>query len=190
MNRLIAGLLLLVPAAALAHTGHGAAGFTAGLAHPLLGLDHLLAILGIGFWAASRAERGYFRTLAAAFGSVILAGFASTFVIGGSAWEPGLLASVAVVGALVLAGRRLGLAGGLALVSVFGVLHGHAHGAEMAAGASPIAFGVGFLVATAMLLGAAAGAARLTERVACQRRAERAVGGLLLAASVYLLVVV
>ena len=189
LKRLIAGLLLLVPATALAHTGHGVAGFASGLAHPLLGLDHLFAILGIGFWAASHARSGRLRGLAAAFVGVILVGCASAFVIGGSAWEPGLLASVAVVGALILAGRRLGLVGGLALVSLFGLLHGHAHGAAMATGAAPLAYGAGLVFTTVALFGAAAGVARLLERVTCQRRAERAVGGLLLAASVYLLIV-
>ena len=51
--------------------------------------------------------------------------------------EPGILASVIVLGLLVLAAARLPVALGAALVAVFALLHGHAHGAELPAQPPP-----------------------------------------------------
>ena len=46
--------LLLAPALAFAHPGHGDNGLVAGISHPLGGLDHLLAMLAVGLWAAQQ----------------------------------------------------------------------------------------------------------------------------------------
>jgi len=51
---LLAVGLLLSPAMAFAHPGHDHAGVLAGLAHPVFGLDHLLAMLAVGLWAAQQ----------------------------------------------------------------------------------------------------------------------------------------
>ena len=55
MKRILPLLLILTPSVALAHPGHGI-GFLAGLEHPLTGMDHLLAMLAIGLWAAARSK--------------------------------------------------------------------------------------------------------------------------------------
>ena len=46
--------LFLTPAVAFAHPGHGDHGLIAGIAHPISGLDHLLAMLAVGLWAAQQ----------------------------------------------------------------------------------------------------------------------------------------
>ena len=51
--------------------------------------------------------------------------------------ESGILASVVVLGLLVLAAAQLPVALGAALVAVFALLHGHAHGAELPARPPP-----------------------------------------------------
>ena len=49
----LTALLLGVAGPALAHPGHEASGFL----HPFTGLDHLLAMVGVGMWAALLAVR-------------------------------------------------------------------------------------------------------------------------------------
>ena len=52
MRLLLALALVLIPSAALAHTGHGDAhGFLHGFMHPVGGLDHLLAMVAVGIFA-------------------------------------------------------------------------------------------------------------------------------------------
>ena len=77
--------------------------------------------------------------------------------------EPGILASVIVLGLLVLAAARLPVALGAALVAVFALLHGHAHGAELPSGAAAATYAAGFALATALLH-----AARPRHRLPCR----------------------
>lgn len=190
-TRPFAAVLLLAPAAALAHTGHGGAGLGAGFAHPLLGLDHLLAMAGIGFWAAWRRDGRGAGAIGAAFLPAVLVGFGIGLgQMSATVVEFGIVGSVLVTGALILTSRRLPMPAAAALAVLFALCHGHAHGVEMAAGPSAVQFGLGFALASAALLGAGAGAARLAQRGHWLRPTERGVGGGLLAASVYLLFVV
>lgn len=54
----LAVVLSSVAAPVLAHTGHGeTSGFLHGLGHPILGPDHLLAMLGIGVWSGFALPR-------------------------------------------------------------------------------------------------------------------------------------
>lgn len=135
--------------AAFAHTGHGTSGLMAGFAHPVAGLDHLLAMLAVGIWAAlqppSQAWRGpaVFVAMLAAGAVLGLAGVGIPLV------EPGIVASVVLFGALIVAGRSLATVAGLALIGGFALLHGHAHGTE-AVGAVA-GYMAGFIVASALL---------------------------------------
>src|SRR5450759_3489336 len=76
MKRLVLALLVLAlgSSAAFAHVGHGATGsFTAGLAHPLGGLDHVAVMIAVGLWAALKGGRALW-AWPAAFVSVMLIG--------------------------------------------------------------------------------------------------------------------
>ena len=53
---LTAAALLTASASAMAHSGHAEGGFTSGLLHPMLGLDHLLAMAAIGFWSVRQSK--------------------------------------------------------------------------------------------------------------------------------------
>jgi len=150
---LLTAAALAVPGAALAHTGHPTGGFGYGFAHPLGGLDHLLAMLAVGLWAAQAGGRALwavpatFLAVMAAGGGLALAGVALPAV------ELGIAGSVLAFGLLVACAARLPLPAGMALTGAFALFHGFAHGAEMAAGASAVAYGAGFLAATALLHG-------------------------------------
>lgn len=136
---------------ALAHPGHpGDAGsLAAGLSHPFAGLDHLLAMIAIGVWAACLGGRAVWM-VPAAFLVGTVGGFGLALAgIGMPSVEPAIAASVIVLGALIAFAVRLPLAASMTLAALFAVFHGHAHGLERVGAAW--SFGIGFIVATALL---------------------------------------
>lgn len=153
MSRIAAALLAVLAASpAFAHTGSAlGAGLASGFAHPFSGLDHLLAMIAVGLWAAQCGGRAVW-LLPIAFPVAMALGA----VVGASgielpAVEIGIAFSVAALGALIAYAVRLPALVGAALVAVFAVLHGHAHGAEVPAAADPIAYGAAFILATVLL---------------------------------------
>jgi urease accessory protein len=160
--RLVAIGTVLGASPALAHTGlEHAHSFASGFAHPWTGLDHVLAMVAVGLWAGLVGGRALW-AWPAAFVGVMLAGGA--LGMSGRAVpmvEPGILASIIVLGLLVLAAARLPVAPGALLVGAFAVLHGHAHGAELPAEAASVTYAVGFALATAILHGLGLGVAWL-----------------------------
>ncbi len=153
-----ASVTLLLTATAQAHPGHdGDHGggltwdFTGGLVHPLGGLDHLLAMVAVGVWAAHLGGRARW-AVPAAFMAALAVGAALGSGGASVGWlEQAIAASVLGLGFLVVTAARLPLAAGMGLAALFAIFHGVAHGAEMPANASGTAFGLGFLVATAAL---------------------------------------
>jgi len=139
---------------AFAHPGHGlgSGGLVSGFLHPLLGLDHTLAMLAVGIWAALLGGRAMW-IVPTAFVICMLAGFGiavAECILPGV--EPGIAASILILGLLMAAAVRLPLARSAGLVGFFAVFHGHAHGVELA---GPVAaFGIGFVAATTLLHGA------------------------------------
>ncbi|WP_312416420.1 HupE/UreJ family protein [Shinella sp.] len=154
---------------------HGS--FMAGFSHPLFGLDHILVMVAVGLWAAQIGGRALWRvplafvaTMAVGFG-VAVAGIDLPFV------EPAILASVVALGLLVAMAVRLDTAMSMAIVAVFALFHGHAHGGELgAAGALP--FGVGFVIATALLHAAGIGLGLGIARFSGSGIVARIIGGL------------
>jgi urease accessory protein len=142
---------LILPRVALAHPGHDANGFASGVAHPVSGLDHIMAMIAVGLWAAQMGGRAVwavplsFVTVMLAGGALGMAGVEIPFV------ESGILASILVLGLLIAAAAKLPLYASLPMVGVFALCHGHAHGAEMAAGALGLGYSAGFVIATAGL---------------------------------------
>ena len=65
--------------------------------------------------------------------------------------EPGILASVVALGLLVALAVDLPVWLGAAIVGVFALLHGHAHGSEVAENVSGAEYMAGFALATATL---------------------------------------
>jgi urease accessory protein len=143
----------MLPVAALAHPHHdhvAGGGFAEGLAHPLLGADHVLAMVAVGLWAAltgGRALWAYPATFLAAMAAAGLLG------VGGSELalvEHVIVASVILLGAAVAFAYRAPLVLALPLVALFGAAHGWAHGVEGPGGAG---YAAGFVLATAALHG-------------------------------------
>jgi urease accessory protein len=159
-----AALVTVAASPAFAHTGvafFGENGFAVGFSHPLFGLDHLLAMLGIGMWGAQLGGRAVW-AVPAAFVTVMIAGAA--LALAGAPRpmvELGIGGSVLVMGGLIALGARMPLALAMGLAGLFALFHGHAHGTELPGFAHPAAFGAGFVLATAMLHAAGFGIARL-----------------------------
>lgn len=152
-NRLIcAAFCLLLPSLAHAHAGAGAAsGFISGFAHPLGGPDHLLAMLAVGIWAAQTGQRPIWAAPLAFVAAMGLGGASGMFGGAVSFGELGIVASVLVTGVLIAAAVRLPTAASVGVVGLFAVFHGQAHGAELPENVSGIAFGLGFILSTALL---------------------------------------
>jgi urease accessory protein len=147
---LTALLAAVVPAAAQAHPGHDVAqDLFAGLLHPLAGIDHLVAAVVVGAWAAQRGARS--RTvLPLAFIVALFAGVlaSSTVPLQAGAVEQLVAASLLVLGVLLACAWRLPLACSVALAAGFAFCHGLAHGSEAPAGATVAAYGAGLAATT------------------------------------------
>jgi urease accessory protein len=149
---LIALALLGMSGVAHAHTsGLPHLDFAAGLAHPLGGLDHILAMVAVGLWATQLGSRALWLVpltfvLTTAVGGLLgFLGVTLPYV------EVGIAGSVVILGILVTLSSRLPLAFSMALVGLLAIFHGYAHGAEMAAEASAFWYSLGFMLATALL---------------------------------------
>ena len=144
--------LSLLPQQALAHITQGPiGGFASGFAHPLTGLDHFLAMFAVGVWGAQMGGRSVW-ALPVAFPLVM--------TIGGIAGMGGLVLPYVEIG-IALSILVLGLAIAckwrpieivpLALIAIFALCHGYAHGVELPNAADPAAYAVGFVLATGMI---------------------------------------
>lgn len=167
LKRLLLALAVstIATAPAFAHLDPEAHGsFAAGFSHPLFGLDHILAMVAVGLWAAQQAGRAIWLVPAAFVGTMALGFLAAVLGMPLPLVEPVILASVIFIGlglALALPVPPVAVAG---LVAFFAFFHGHAHGGELgAAGASQ--FALGFIVATAILHAVGIGAAQLFARL-------------------------
>ena len=137
-SKTLALIAMLLPLAASAHTGADGGvhhGFTTGFLHPLTGADHLAAMVAVGLWSALAARRAWPDLLWAplAFAGMLLAG--ALMGLAGvqlPAVEPMISASLLVLGLLVATRTHLPAAAAAAVVGVFAIFHGVAHGQELA----------------------------------------------------------
>jgi len=148
------GLLALAdPVAAHPLAAHLAAGggFAAGFAHPFSGLDHVLAMVAVGLWAVRLGGRAVWLVPTAFVAMMLVGGALGMLGVALPAVELGILGSVLLLGLMVALSLRLPVALGMALVGVFALYHGHAHGNEMPATEAAGLYGLGFAAATAAL---------------------------------------
>ncbi|WP_072396052.1 HupE/UreJ family protein [Hyphomicrobium sp. CS1GBMeth3] len=161
--------LAMLPTAAWAHPGlHGETSFMSGFLHPLTGIDHMLAMVAVGLLAACLGGRSLWAVPASFILAMVIGGALSVAGVHIPVVEGGIAASVIVLGVLVAIQAKISVAFAAALVALFGLFHGAAHGTEMPVDASLFGYTAGFVVATAILhaLGIAIAfvAAALSER--------------------------
>ena len=184
-------LTLSIQSVASAHTGAGDPnGFLHGLGHPIGGLDHVLAMVAVGLWAAQIGGKALWLVP-----SVFVVAMAGSSVLGHLAIplpgiEQGILASDFLLGLLMLIAPRLPLAVSMGIVGILAIFHGYAHGAEMPSTASGLAYGFGFIVSTATLHLAGIGMGLAIDRYQPKFQAQlfRLGGGAVVIGAVYVLV--
>jgi len=142
----------LLASPAFAHTGEGGAGgFLSGLAHPLFGPDHVVAMVAVGLWGAFLGAPAIWM-LPIVFPLVMAAGGVLGILgVPLPAVEAGIAASAIVLGVMVALAARPPLWAAALLVGAFAIFHGYAHGKELPDGANAVAFSAGFVIATGLL---------------------------------------
>jgi urease accessory protein len=163
---LLALSLIALPTAAFAHTGAGdTAGFLHGFAHPVGGLDHVLAMVAVGVFAVVLGGRAVWLVPLSFVGMMAVGFLLGIGQVDVPFVELGIALSSVVIGGVAALGRPMPVVAAMALVGGFAIFHGHAHGAEMPADAAGLTYALGFITATALLhaagILAAMGVARL-----------------------------
>ncbi len=149
---LLAALLLLAFTDVSAHSAEGlAGGFLSGLMHPVLGPDHVIAMVAVGLWGAFLGRPAIWLLpivfpMVMAFGGAL--GVAGVPV---PAVETGIAVSAIVLGAMVAFAARPPIWVAAVIVGAFAIFHGHAHGTELPSAANPLAYSLGFVIATGLL---------------------------------------
>lgn len=145
-------LVFCLPATASAHEASGGVGgLVSGFAHPLGGLDHIVAMVAVGLWGAILGGRAMWM-LPVVFPVVMALGGAMGVVgIGVPGVEAGIALSGVVLGVMVALAARPPLWIAAGLVGIFAIFHGHAHGTELPAAANPLTYAIGFVIATGLL---------------------------------------
>ncbi len=169
--RIAAASLGLVPTMAFAHPGHDGASLVSGFIHPLGGVDHIIAMVAVGLLAARLGGRALWLVPASFVATMALAGLAGMAGAGLPYVETGIALSVVVLGAVAAFGVAMPVAAAMGLVAFFAAFHGYAHGMEMPETASGLAYGAGFIAATALLHGVGIGLGLMIGQVG--RRAVR-----------------
>ena len=146
------GLLLLWPTGALAHIlGDRVGGFISGFAHPISGLDHILAMVSVGLWGAQLGAPAIW-ALPVTFPMVMaFGGMLALLGVPLPGTEIGIALSAIGLGAMVASAARPPLRVAAVLVGFFGIFHGHAHGTELPPDESGVLYSMGFVVATGSL---------------------------------------
>ena len=144
----ILGVVLFFPIMSYAHEGSGG-GFMSGLTHPVLGFDHLLAMLSVGILSAQMGGQAIWRVpltfvLVMLFGGVLGINGVPLFSV-----ELGIALSVFALGIAIALERKLSSLLAMVFVGFFAIFHGHAHGTEMPSLSKPVFYACGFVIGTA-----------------------------------------
>lgn len=191
MSRLLLALAAMTfPGLAHAHVGAGDThGFLHGFAHPLGGFDHVLAMLAVGVIAFQRGGQSLWLVPLSFVGAMVVGGALGAAGMGPPFVEIGIALSIVVLGLVVAVDVNLPTAAATALVGLFAVFHGHAHGAEMPETAGALDYGLGFVLATASLHALGLGLSFLAADLSASRsrRVSQVAGGAMSLAGVGLL---
>ena len=153
-TRLISAALLLATAPTLfGHAGPHEQGLSAGLLHPIHGLDHLLAMIAVGLLGVRCASTGNRHALwqvpAAFMGAMVIGGWFALAGLPMPGAEWGIALSVLVFGVLIALASAPRTWVAAVVAGSFALLHGHAHVSEMEG--SIATYMGGFLATTALL---------------------------------------
>lgn len=154
-HSLLVATMMVVTMPARAHTGsHAASGLVDGFAHPFGGLDHTLAMIAVGLFAAVLGGRAVWAVPASFVSMMMVGGIIGFSGIEIPAVEAGIALSVVILGAILATGIRCLISVAMTLTGMFAIFHGYAHGTEMPIEVAAGFYCLGFVSATALLHGA------------------------------------
>lgn len=152
-NMMLLVTMLAFPAMSFAHPGHDMANFASGFSHPLTGIDHLLVMLAVGYWAGLSANAARWQ-VPSLFVVFMLGGVALGSIMSALAYvEVAIAVSVLAMGLVILLSTAVNRIWQWLLTTVFALMHGFVHGQELVAAGNGMASVAGMLLATAGLLG-------------------------------------
>jgi len=145
-------LFMAVSSIAEAHTGGGlSGGFSSGFMHPILGWDHVIAMVAVGIWGAFLGGRAIW-ILPVTFPLVMAVGGAMGIVgVPVPSVETGIALSAIALGSMVAFAARPPIWVAALIVGIFAIFHGYAHGTELPNAANPLAYSLGFVFSTGLL---------------------------------------
>ena len=145
-------VLSLTAFPALAHGGDGyGGGFVAGFTHPILGWDHVAAMVAVGLWGAFLGAPAIW-ILPVVFPLVMALGAVAGIVgLPVPAIETGIALSAVVLGLMIALAVKAPIAVAGVIVGLFAVFHGYAHGTELPGSVNAFAYAVGFVTSTGLL---------------------------------------
>jgi urease accessory protein len=148
----VVAALLIIAGPALAHTGEGAGGgFATGFMHPILGPDHVIAMIAVGLWGVFLGAPAIW-LLPIVFPLIMALGGAFGVIgIPLPAVETGIALSAVVLGLCIAFAWKPPLAVAALIVGVFAIFHGYAHGTEMPDASDAVSYALGFVIATGLL---------------------------------------
>lgn len=177
-------LLLATTSVALAHTGEGVTGgLVSGMLHPIMGLDHVTAMVAVGILGAFLGRPAIW-VLPVVFPLVMtIGGVMGILGVPIPGIETGIATSSVVLGLMILLALRPPLWAAAVIVGAFAIFHGHAHGTELPNAVNALSYSIGFVVSTGLLHLAGIGIGELI-RWPTGRIIARATGGLIALAGV------
>ncbi len=148
----ISALFIAFTSVANAHESTGmTGGLISGFMHPILGWDHVAAMVAVGLWGAFLGSPAIW-ILPVVFPLVMaLGGALGVLGVPIPAVETGIAASAVVLGAMIAFAIRPPIWVAAIIVGAFAVFHGHAHGTELPSAANPLAYSLGFVLSTGLL---------------------------------------
>lgn len=142
-------IMLMLPKIAYAHAIPGGGGFISGLSHPVLGFDHLLAMLSVGILSAQMGGKAIWRVPATFVIIMLLGGILGMQGFEMIPVESGIALSVLALGISIALEKKFPPLGAMIFVGFFAIFHGVAHGLEMPYLSQPVLYACGFVIGTA-----------------------------------------
>ena len=179
--------LTFIPSQSYAHSYGGAtSGFATGFFHPLGGLDHFLAMFAVGLWGAQIGGRSVW-TLPVTFPLImVIGGFLGITKILLPGVEIGISLSMLALGAAIAMNWKSSEIIMIALVSIFAIYHGYAHGLELPKATKPADYAIGFVVSTGLIHILGIGIGMLSQKF-YSGKSTRILGGVVILGGVYFL---
>jgi urease accessory protein len=149
----VASFAVLLPTTAMAHPAlyQHTHGFLEGVQHPLTGLDHLLAMIAVGLWASQKGGQAMWLWPTSFLAAMIAGGALGMMGLALPAIEPAIAASLLILGLMIAVAATVPVWAGMAMIALFGLFHGNAHGLEAPVNAGGFLYAAGFVLSTASL---------------------------------------